>query len=182
MAEPTDDITARWSMFISDRFWNSREHRGLSLHATLVLVQMAGWCAAHEATVIPASALRFEMSRDLTAPEIDEAAELLESLGVWARHEPSGGWRWSSPHFKLTRSIAGRGCGVYYLFAGQEIVYIGMGTTPDTRIGEHIKTFGGMLTDVAVDWFPTRREAAAEEAFMIRLFQPPGNITGAQSN
>lgn len=67
---------------------------------------------------------------------------------------------------------------VYYLLAGDTLLYVGMSSDLETRLATHRRTkpWFGEVTDVRVQWFPTRRAAATRESQAIRRLQPVHNI------
>lgn len=178
-----------YSLMISDRFYRSPEHRGMNAEAFVLALHMGSWCAAHETAVIPRIAIRHEM-QEIPAthghdPMSDEALETaidsLLALKLWDVHTAPDSYKWNSPHFKIVQDARARHTGVYYLWAGNTLIYVGMSASPDTRIHQHRKTWPD-IAHVTVDWYPSRREAAAAESFAIRLFQPPGNTAGADDD
>lgn len=178
-----------YALMISDRFYRSPEHRGLDVNAFVLAFHMGSWCAAHETTVVPYIAIRHELQevpmKHGAEPMADEAItaaiDLLLALKLWDVHTASDSYKWNSPHFKIVQSAEARHTGVYYLWSGNTLIYVGMSASPDTRIHEHRKTWPD-IAHVAVEWYPSRREAAAVESFAIRLFQPPGNTAGADDD
>jgi len=178
-----------YALMISDRFYKSPEHRGLDAESFVMVFHMGSWCAAHETTVIPLIAIRYELQEIPVAhghePMSDDrlaaAVDKMIALRLWDEHTAPESYKWNTPHFKIVQQIESRHTGVYYLWAGNTLIYVGMSGSPDTRIHGHRKAWPD-INHVAVEWYPSRREAAAAESHAIRLFQPPGNVAGADDD
>lgn len=178
-----------YALMISDRFYKSPEHRGLDVDSFVLAFHMGSWCAAHETSVVPMIAIRYELQQlpeshgeeAMSDDRIMAAIDRMLSLRLWDQHSAPESYRWNTPHFKIVQEVESRHTGVYYLWTDTTLIYVGMSASPDTRINEHRKTWPG-INHVAVEWYPSRREAAAVESHAIRLFQPPGNTAGADDD
>lgn len=168
-----------WALFISDRFHDSPEHRIIGGDGLLLAAHMGSWCAVHETRMIPKVALRHDHPFPTYKP-VPGIADKLVHARVWDRDERSGGYRWRSPHFKLAESTETRNHGVYHCWSGNDLTYVGVSHAPDSRIALQRKHRD--IHWVCVDWYAERKQALAEEAFAIRLFQPPDNTAGAQDD
>lgn len=171
-----------FTVMISDAFLDTPEHRSLTADAKYLLVELLPWCAAHGTLVVPRSVLVAEFGPPTrTVEELDAAVERLLAAPLARRWHVAEALELHSPHIILTRDMESRMYGVYHLFAHGTLVYVGMGKSPDTRIREHVRVWPD-IDSVAVEWFATRREAAAQESHAIRLWQPVGNTAGTKDD
>lgn len=73
---------------------------------------------------------------------------------------------------------------LYDLTIEGELAYVGITNNPKARMTQHktSRTVPYFAKMVIVEWFDTRKAAAAAEDARIKTLKPPRNIKGAQDN